>query len=1127
MTLMTEENRTEKDFTIIEKVLLQWPLSKSGKPVVYSYDEVIENLKLLTSSYRELRKKLVDNGIFLIDEENKYHLSKAALKRKIQITPPLDYKSPEKHVISTSANWANFKKLLNYYIRCVRVETRPQYYLRPDRTVKNYYVPGSLPYGWLKSLDEEESTFTVDFKPEGTPVKIAITAAKNSDSSVFLGYPVLASFSRDTGEIEYFCPVTLIPVEYNPGGNKDILDNGLPIKLKLTDVILNDQWFDSFVPDELRKELNLEIDRIVMNSKHPDAAVDLKNTLSTLINCSNNRLDADFNPNYLNQVIPSLKPGKKHSNKVLLNTAVFFNASDLSYNKNELKELEAIKNSSPEELDKTALAYIYREPPFDIKNPISDCIAIPFSECNGEQLDSIEKSLNYPISIIQGPPGTGKSQVAVNIIANCITKGDSILFTSKNHAAINAIRQRSKDIISDNVPILNYTVTDEIRTPWYKTGFESLATEIEKLCNYKTEAANSLVSSAQIEIRQILDKEQEKIVSENENGLTILARDKAYTELRKYFKDSPFRLDDLILIKSALLKDINVLKVREPGLLSKLLSYLKGYKQKDFDEAITDLKVNFPNTYKELQLDHLRGITNALFMIEKIDEYSRLNEKVLNYCGVEEEISSNLKYIKLEDEISANAKEALCQCWFDRFSSLDEDEIGSIKDRQTNISADNRSLIILNARETNSIAKAIKDVHKIIPAWTAPLLSLHLASPLLPGLFDLVVIDEAAQCDPISIIPALFRSKRATIIGDPEQFKPISKLTRERESRLWKQYFQNTDSFARFKLFETSAYSVMPKTISTMLKEHFRCSKGIADYFNDSYYHGQLRIRTEQSRINFPTILENKDSFQWINVSDSLDEEIHKCCELFLKLYENFDGTIGIICPLREVVDKIINELPRNFESDERVTIGTAYSFQGGECDVIIFVTAYNSMLTRGKRWYLDSRENRNIYNVAISRAKACLIVIGDKEQCSNASLPELRNLTNYPLQEKSGLKPFDSKYEELLYNAMMKAGIDNIYPQYSVAGYYLDFAYIGKNVKIDIEVDGETYHKNPDGTRRRSDFNRNNVLMRKGWVVKRFWVHEIRGDIDGCIADIKALIRHQEANWNDKLSKNCVKEQL
>ena len=125
-----------------------------------------------------------------------------------------------------------------------------------------------------------------------------------------------------------------------------------------------------------------------------------------------------------------------------------------------------------------------------------------------------------------------------------------------------------------------------------------------------------------------------------------------------------------------------------------------------------------------------------------------------------------------------------------------------------------------------------------------------------------------------------------------------------------------------------------------------------------------------------------------------------------------------------------------------------------------------------------------------------------------------MRSLTYYPKPREKTVK-FDSPYEEKLYKALQKAEIPNIQPQFAICGYYLDFAYIDEDCKIDIEVDGKAYHTNLDGSRVRRDFQRNAVLERQGWIVLRFWASELSSNMDECIDKIKATIKHAK---NEKL---------
>ena len=53
-----------------------------------------------------------------------------------------------------------------------------------------------------------------------------------------------------------------------------------------------------------------------------------------------------------------------------------------------------------------------------------------------------------------------------------------------------------------------------------------------------------------------------------------------------------------------------------------------------------------------------------------------------------------------------------------------------------------------------------------------------------PGLFDLLVIDEATQCTLTNMLPLIFRAKRLVVVGDPEQLPSMESLGVEAERTL-------------------------------------------------------------------------------------------------------------------------------------------------------------------------------------------------------------------------------------------------------------------------------------------------------------------------------------------------------
>ena len=76
---------------------------------------------------------------------------------------------------------------------------------------------------------------------------------------------------------------------------------------------------------------------------------------------------------------------------------------------------------------------------------------------------------------------------------------------------------------------------------------------------------------------------------------------------------------------------------------------------------------------------------------------------------------------------------------------------------------------------------------------------------------------------------------------------------------------------------------------------------------------------------------------------------------------------------------------------------------------------------------------------------------------------------------------------------------------KYPADRYNLDLALIlSDNRKLDIEVDGEMYHRNWNKELSYRDQLRNQRMFELGWDVKRFWVFQIRDDLEWCVSEIK-----------------------
>ena len=96
------------------------------------------------------------------------------------------------------------------------------------------------------------------------------------------------------------------------------------------------------------------------------------------------------------------------------------------------------------------------------------------------------------------------------------------------------------------------------------------------------------------------------------------------------------------------------------------------------------------------------------------------------------------------------------------------------------------------------------------------------------------------------------------------------------------------------------------------------------------------------------------------------------------------------------------------------------------------------------------------------------------------------------------------SEWERIFYTLLAKKGI-RVIPQYQVDQYTLDFALLNENGKkrLNIEIDGEQFHRNWTGELCRKDQVRDYRLIEIGWDVKRFLVHQVRDEPDECVKSI------------------------
>lgn len=248
---------------------------------------------------------------------------------------------------------------------------------------------------------------------------------------------------------------------------------------------------------------------------------------------------------------------------------------------------------------------------------------------------------------------------------------------------------------------------------------------------------------------------------------------------------------------------------------------------------------------------------------------------------------------------------------------------------------------------------------------------------------DTLIIDEAGQMTiPLSLM-GIIKAKKVIFAGDHKQLSPIV-----------------TSDKVRDELKKSAFQTLIMDGNHTMLDTSFRMCEPICNFVSDLFYDGKLKAmkKGHDSRLtcdnpsysyDVPVVLhEVEDDGE--QVSDKEAETIANIVCNFLK--KGVKSTeIGILSPFRAQAANIRRHIRKhkgiNEEDKSNITSETIDKMQGQERDVIIY-----SLVSGNLEYMTEMAEflyNPNKMNVAFSRAKSKLIIIGSLTKISNLDLPD------------------------------------------------------------------------------------------------------------------------------------------
>lgn len=1032
---------------------------------------------------------------------------------------------PEFQLPSTEErDWDFFRSLVAYYIRCIQSEEGFATATWQDRLGEDFiylnkqgdwYPKPDSPWHMFIPLSDKQHNIRRLWADGG--------------ADLLLGYPVSASYSVQAENITSatIMPIFCYPVEYK------LSSAGVELQVMRAAPVVNVKWLNYAFSSRGARSRFLTLcglDSALIEDASESAVCtrvpDFKELATILFR---------FFPNKIKQ---SLEPQKVVGKSIpepfdngIYNKAILMTGKRSVYTKRLIAELRDIAQAPAEELDRTALKYFFtaaqNQSELLQEGKIADIFPV-----NENQRKAIASLLSHPVTVIQGPPGTGKSQVVAGAAANARLINQTVLISSYNHKAIDAVMSKLVTVAGEALATRANSKDDpNLRYTFKKAIKDSLGSSIDERARLKYSDINNLLQAR---------LEERNSCCETAHAIGVCAeRMGNYEEILRHIEtlmpeDFYRYLDDekhgnlQTLLKNAF-AFAKELSLGESTLLSLLLKKPKG--GLDFLRCIK-LQSKF---YKDMRRPFLLKQDSKEFLARLVDLCELASKYVENkhLISQEEAKLKNIGRSLQEVEDNLTTVEVLIQKMLPEALEIDflrRQGIPAGCDR-TSLAGLRKVLMTQNEglAAGRVAARHAQDVLYSTPVWAATSLSVGAHLPLTPAMFDLALIDEASQSNIPSAIPILFRAKRAGIIGDPCQLNFVSTMTPETDALFSRDLKLKALSDLRFTYSDNSLYdfsSSAPTAKAHLLTETFRSSTDIAEYSNGLFYQGKLTVGTDPNRLRIPKGY--KPGIEWTSVEGEIcpdhtsgaycEAEIAAVSALLLHLIRvaQFDGTIGVVTPFRaqknRLQDHLYEESGLTREEVERVHlhVDTAHGFQGDERDVMILSLCAGPGMPQGSLNFL--RENPNLLNVAASRARAVLHVVGNKQWAEQSPIPHIVALTAQPKShqrktEPTRWYPHESPYEKYLYECLLEAGIKTE-PQYPVRSRQLDLALIdpdNPSLKIDIEIDGDC-HRNSDGTRKTDDHWRDCQLRSLGWQVIRFWTRDIRNDAKGCVERVEKL---------------------
>lgn len=623
--------------------------------------------------------------------------------------------------------------------------------------------------------------------------------------------------------------------------------------------------------------------------------------------------------------------------------------------------------------------------PEEVNSPILDTDVQFIQNLNESQKEVVRSALSMQdFLLVQGPPGTGKTTFITEVILQLLQQNPEarILLSSQTHVALDNALERIQEMNS-NLKLIRIGNHERV-----SSSVTSLLLE-NQMENWRKNAVSH----------------GEKFLSDWSAKNNISQQDLEKSILFQELKNTALNLDSLRI-------ELHGRKQEREENFPFLDNFSNKSKQKTKKIKLDSLKLALEKQENLSTSNNLSGLQSQRNIpASKKEEFQYLEEEI-------ELLEEKAKKLRDEQKIKAKRLQEISKIKLEELLKLSVDEL------------EEKSKLLIDPNAPN--AKLFQRLINLQTSWfeqfgrndrfNSPLIKrsqvvagtcIGIAREIQDIEFDLCIIDEASKATATEVLVPMSRSKKWLLVGDPKQLPPFQDEASRNSEFLAKYELAPED--IQETLFDR-LLQTLPAECHKMLAIQHRMVKPIGNLISACFYDNHLgssgpeidkvlsktlpkpvtwlttsklsNSREQTANLSFNNSCEVTVIFQWLKKLNQAASEAQKTYNVAI-----LSGYAAQLKLLNRSLDAEQNSLPML-----KIECNTVDAFQGREADIVIYsVTRSNK---EGKLGFL--RDEARL-NVALSRGRIGLVIVGDHHFCRSLSYTPLHSVLQYIEQNPEG----------------------------------------------------------------------------------------------------------------------------